>query len=240
MAALEFPNSPTPGQQFLAANGVNYTWDGAVWTVPPGSGGGGGSDTLWRDDIGADALTPATATRTIALNQDEGVIIRSEDYPTVDRKTGISADSQLLLVKGGAAGILFKNQDDANVLAQLDQSGNWLPNSYGLASTPRTLTAGANHNVNPGSFGIVSLSSASGLATVSGFSGGIPGRVLLVTVTGTNSVQLANVDAGSTASNRIQLKAGQPYSGVGPPIPAGGSMLLVYNNSLNRWQALTP
>jgi hypothetical protein len=43
MAALDFPSSPTTGQQYLGPNGVNYKWDGAVWQLmasPVGTAGG--------------------------------------------------------------------------------------------------------------------------------------------------------------------------------------------------------
>ena len=33
MAALDFPSSPTVGQQYNGGNGVIYQWDGAVWTL---------------------------------------------------------------------------------------------------------------------------------------------------------------------------------------------------------------
>jgi hypothetical protein len=33
MAALNFPSSPTLGQQYAGTNGVTYTWDGETWTV---------------------------------------------------------------------------------------------------------------------------------------------------------------------------------------------------------------
>jgi hypothetical protein len=33
MAVLDFPNSPTVGQQFPAPNGCMYSWDGAVWVT---------------------------------------------------------------------------------------------------------------------------------------------------------------------------------------------------------------
>src|SRR5262249_11133358 len=33
MAALDFPNSPTNGQQYSAPNGAIYTYDGTAWTV---------------------------------------------------------------------------------------------------------------------------------------------------------------------------------------------------------------
>jgi hypothetical protein len=33
MAALNFPSSPTIGQQYAGTNGVTYTWDGETWTA---------------------------------------------------------------------------------------------------------------------------------------------------------------------------------------------------------------
>ena len=33
--ALDFPNSPTNGQQYAAPNGATYQWDGVVWAVVP-------------------------------------------------------------------------------------------------------------------------------------------------------------------------------------------------------------
>jgi hypothetical protein len=36
MAALDFPSSPTVGQQYAGSNGVTYTWDGEVWAAAGG------------------------------------------------------------------------------------------------------------------------------------------------------------------------------------------------------------
>jgi hypothetical protein len=36
MAALDFPSSPTIGQQYAGSNGTTYTWDGKVWTAAGG------------------------------------------------------------------------------------------------------------------------------------------------------------------------------------------------------------
>ena len=33
MAALDFPASPNVNDVYLAANGINYIWDGTKWTV---------------------------------------------------------------------------------------------------------------------------------------------------------------------------------------------------------------
>src|SRR5215813_154418 len=36
MAALDFPNSPTNGQQYVAPNGATYQWDGVAWVTTGG------------------------------------------------------------------------------------------------------------------------------------------------------------------------------------------------------------
>lgn len=60
MAALDFPSSPTVGQQYAAPNGVTYQWDGAAWVVT-----GGPPGQLWTG-AGA-ALTPTDATKRVAI-----------------------------------------------------------------------------------------------------------------------------------------------------------------------------
>src|SRR5215475_9254876 len=57
MAALDFPNRPTVGQTYAGTNGVNYQWDGTVWTVPLGGA------QLWVDT--GTALTPTVSTRNL-------------------------------------------------------------------------------------------------------------------------------------------------------------------------------
>ena len=41
MAKLDFPNTPVPGDQFVAQNSVRYTYDGEVWMVTGRAGGTG-------------------------------------------------------------------------------------------------------------------------------------------------------------------------------------------------------
>src|SRR5215813_141960 len=58
MAALDFPNPPlTVGQTYAGTNGITYTWDGTVWTVPQG-----GTD-LWV--ISGSTLTPVDVTKRV-------------------------------------------------------------------------------------------------------------------------------------------------------------------------------
>jgi len=82
MAALDFPNSPTNGQQYSAPNGAIYTYDGTAWTVSgvlsTGSAAGGdlsgtypnpsvipAAHSKWTD-TGA-TLTPTDQTKAVAV-----------------------------------------------------------------------------------------------------------------------------------------------------------------------------
>jgi len=60
MAAPDFPSSPTNGQQYTAPSGLVYTYDGAVWLT------NASAQAAYWNDTGT-ALTPATATRNVAV-----------------------------------------------------------------------------------------------------------------------------------------------------------------------------
>jgi len=94
MAALDFPNNPTTGQQYVASNGSIYSWDGAVWTSlaqgqavyigvnpPPNPPVG---NLWWRSD----------PDQNLYLYYDDG---NSKQYvnavPTVSRPTGPAGGS---------------------------------------------------------------------------------------------------------------------------------------------------
>jgi|SRR5215475_4244515 len=59
MAILDFPNNPTVGQIYNGTNGVTYTWDGTVWTVPLGGA------QLWS--VSGSTLTPTDATKGLVI-----------------------------------------------------------------------------------------------------------------------------------------------------------------------------
>ncbi len=53
MAAIDFPASPTTGQLFSAANGVTYLFNGTIWIVQAGPGGGTGDFQAFSSNAGS-------------------------------------------------------------------------------------------------------------------------------------------------------------------------------------------
>jgi len=60
MAAPDFPASPTVGQIYTAPSGIQYTWDGKVWSSSSTS-----QSWLWTDT--GTTLTPYDATKTVSV-----------------------------------------------------------------------------------------------------------------------------------------------------------------------------
>src|SRR5262245_34829615 len=60
MAAPDFPASPTVGQIYTAPSGIQYTFDGKVWSSSSTS-----QSWLWTDT--GTALTPYVATRQVQV-----------------------------------------------------------------------------------------------------------------------------------------------------------------------------
>ena len=78
--ALNLPDSPTSGDIHLAANGINYQWDGSKWEVyvVPSSGA-----NQWERDTVNNALNPIN-------NNDDIVTKNASDVTTItlDASTG--------------------------------------------------------------------------------------------------------------------------------------------------------
>src|SRR5262252_1656067 len=81
MAALDFPNSPTNGQQYSAPNGVVYTYDGTTWTtsgvLSTGAAAGGDLQGTYPNptikpsalpwSVSGTTLVPTDTTKTVAV-----------------------------------------------------------------------------------------------------------------------------------------------------------------------------
>ena len=129
--ALDFPSSPGVGQQYVAANGVTWIWDGAKWTAS-GSGGGG----LYVP------LTGGTMTGDLILNRDAQVALGAATKEQVDARGAgdnrlINGDMRIDQRNGGASGTAINAFTVDRWLYQATKAskGTW-QQSTGGASAP--------------------------------------------------------------------------------------------------------
>lgn len=96
--------------------------------------------------------------------------------------------------------------------------------------TARTLSANQN-NYDPGNYDSIMLY-ASGAFNVTGFAGGVLGRILFITVFGTNSITFTHQDAASIATNRMLM---QGAVSVTKTIRQTLMLMYVAHDAGNRW-----
>jgi hypothetical protein len=78
------------------------------------------------------------------------------------------------------------------------------------------------------------LTPNAGNTTITGFAGGIDGRILTITNIGNPVVVINHQDGGSLAANRIITK-----SGVSFVIPTDGIVSFIYDATTQRWRQTT-
>lgn len=90
-----------------------------------------------------------------------------------------------------------------------------------------------NANVNPGTGNVVRLTSSSGVAAaiLTGFSGGVAGRVLIINNQGPNGVVFRTEDASSTAANRFSA----PGAAATYTLGTACAVMIYYDGTLARW-----
>lgn len=108
---LVFPPPPlTLGQQYVAPNGVTYTWDGQCWTA-----GGPPVTPMWQDDRDAELLSPTQPDRSLKLAVDAGIHFGEP----ADGCPCIEADGDGLLVEATSWTI----QAGETIVARIDVDG---------------------------------------------------------------------------------------------------------------------
>jgi hypothetical protein len=99
-------------------------------------------------------------------------------------------------------------------------------------NTPAQITA-AQNNYNPGDYDVLRLSTDAS-RTITGFAGGVKGRVLIIVVVGTNDLVLSNNNAGSAVGNRIVTGTGANVT-----LSAAETIILYYDSTAAVWRPLS-
>ena len=90
MAAIDMPNSPTPGDSYLADNGINYVWDGEKWIVENDASSG---INLWDRDTSLGNLTPIYNGDGVTIRDDLGVVKVSINDTGINVTGNVAASS---------------------------------------------------------------------------------------------------------------------------------------------------
>ncbi len=92
----------------------------------------------------------------------------------------------------------------------------------------------SNHNVNPGTASFLEINAGpTGNFTISGISGGVDGRILIIHNNTGQNMTLANEGSSSSAANRIKTMSGADLVTIGD-----GSAILIYSAGISRWIVL--
>lgn len=89
--------------------------------------------------------------------------------------------------------------------------------------------AGDNNSIDIGSAKWLLVTTAAGIANLTGFLGGTAGRPLIVTNRGPNNLVLP-IESGSSPAPSTRI-----YGGFDLTLPSGNSQLLIYSDTLARW-----
>ncbi len=96
-------------------------------------------------------------------------------------------------------------------------------------TTLPALAAGNNNNLAIGNFSYIRISSNAGGSTITGISGGVDGKIVIILNTA-NNLTIADLNGASAAANQIQTLSGANLTTVGP-----GMITLIYDATVSNW-----
>ena len=101
-----------------------------------------------------------------------------------------------------------------------------------IALRAGTFTAinGSNNNINIGGASFIKITGPTAAFTITGISGGVNGKVVILYNATTYNMTIANENTGSTATNRITTLSGSSITTTGV-----GTITLIYDSTASRW-----
>ncbi|UPT65629.1 MAG: hypothetical protein M0D57_13935 [Sphingobacteriales bacterium JAD_PAG50586_3] len=122
---------------------------------------------------------------------------------------------------------------DANGNATWATPSSNAPNIY--SSTSQTLSGTSNNNISFSSAGYIKFNSGSSSNfSITGFSAGVDGQILILQNVGTGNMTVRNQNNGSSASNRIVTNTGSDVATTGT-----GTITLIYDGTQSRWVVIS-
>ena len=243
--ALSFPTSPAAGDQYIAPNGITYTWNGTLgtWTSTgvSGAGGGGGgavssvgATAPIASSGGANPVISATlATGVQAAAGTSNVVLSTPEF-TVPKDTAGMAGAVLLPKGGNYAGAtsgMFRFNTTSNHVEFYDGAA-W-QTSVNRSGDTMTGVLTVDDPSNPGN--IVIRNSATGVA-IDLIGGSTSSAVIRSTSTNTN---LIFSDSAITTNPTVSIASEGFANFLNKDAPTTSSATIGGTNGAGQWIGLT-
>ncbi|KKN22745.1 hypothetical protein LCGC14_0912060 [marine sediment metagenome] len=164
---------------------------------------------------------PGDAVADTTLYRDAPNVLKTDDSLEVAGVLGVVVDD--ITERTPTLGVMIDG-------TLLKDGGIELTADIVLPDRTIALAIGANANVATGTVPVQRLSVAGGAADISGFAGGVAGRLLIVYNIVTLDITLQHQNGGSVAANRIMCPGN-----VNLLLDPSDSAMLRYDDTLSRW-----
>jgi hypothetical protein len=226
---INFPLNPTLNQQFIASNGITYTWDGVKWE------GQGSLNTATSYSI-----TPATSTNLGGVKIGANISITNGGTISVTNPLKISSTPPI----GANTGDLWWDSTDGKLY--INYSGTWI-DAIATVVGPQGPQGVPGVSDIPGPQGPPGPEGRRGAQGITG-QPGPPGTLQVATPTSAGAVRPGyNINLSNDGTGTISVPYGAGINTVAgiPDVnsTSGGASLndgalLVYNSSSERWDTI--